>query len=145
MTRCYLFDIDGTLSDVSHRLHHIQSTPKNWNAFFDGCKDDAPIAHIVKLARDLNGSEAIVLVSGRSDRVRKQTEEWVGRQGILTTHLYMRKDGDHRQDNIVKGELLDQIVADGFVPIMAFDDRNQVVEMWRAKGVPCAQVAPGDF
>ncbi len=47
--------------------------------------------------------------------------------------------------DIVKAELLDQIVADGFSPVMAFDDRNQVVEMWRARGIPCAQVAPGDF
>jgi len=28
---------------------------------------------------------------------------------------------------------------------MAFDDRNRVVATWRANGVPCAQVAEGDF
>jgi hypothetical protein len=28
---------------------------------------------------------------------------------------------------------------------MAFDDRSQVVKMWRKRGVPCAQVADGDF
>lgn len=31
-----IFDIDGTLADCSHRLHWIQSKPKNWNAFFAG-------------------------------------------------------------------------------------------------------------
>jgi hypothetical protein len=41
--------------------------------------------------------------------------------------------------------LLDKLMADGFRPIMAFDDRNQVVEMWRQRGVPCAQVADGNF
>lgn len=57
MTRCYLFDIDGTLSDLTHRLHHIQKEPKDWNAFFDGCGDDAPIKHIVNLAISLDDAE----------------------------------------------------------------------------------------
>jgi hypothetical protein len=35
MTGCYLFDIDGTLADLSHRLHYIKPAggPKNWDAF----------------------------------------------------------------------------------------------------------------
>jgi hypothetical protein len=57
----------------------------------------------------------------------------------------MRKEGDHRDDDIIKLELLEQVRADGFEPIMAFDDRNRVVAAWRSAGVPCAQVAPGDF
>ena len=59
--------------------------------------------------------------------------------------LYMRADGDFRSDDIIKAELLAKVRADGYEPIMAFDDRNQVVRMWRANGVPCAQVAEGDF
>lgn len=146
MNRCYLFDLDGTLSDLTHRLHHIQKEPKDWNAFFDGCADDAPIPHIIELAitlHDADGPE-VVFVSGRSDRVRGATVDWLDRQG-LNCPLYMRKEGDHRPDNLVKGELLDVIRADGYEPVMAFDDRDQVVKMWRAKGIPCAQVAEGDF
>jgi hypothetical protein len=41
--------------------------------------------------------------------------------------------------------MLTQIKADGWLPIMAFDDRARVVKMWRDNGVPCCQVAPGDF
>jgi hypothetical protein len=36
-------------------------------------------------------------------------------------------------------------LADGYEPIMVFDDRNQVVKMWRERGIVCAQVAEGDF
>lgn len=144
MNRCYLFDIDGTLADLSHRLSHIQKEPKDWNAFFDACDRDGSIAHIVELATLLSIHSRVVFVSGRSDRVRDVTMDWLRARGLFGS-LYMRKDGDHRPDNIVKGELLAEIVADGWTPIMAFDDRNQVVEMWRAKGVPCAQVADGNF
>jgi hypothetical protein len=29
----YIFDIDGTLADISHRLHFIQQESKDWKAF----------------------------------------------------------------------------------------------------------------
>jgi phosphoglycolate phosphatase-like HAD superfamily hydrolase len=144
--RCYLFDIDGTIADATHRLHHIQKDPKDWPAFFDACVDDKPIQHIIDLARRLAFCEGVIFVSGRSDRVIEQTRSWLVRHGLsLWNGLYMRKDGDHRPDHIVKLELLQQIRADGFEPIMAFDDRSSVVQAWRDAGIPCAQVAPGDF
>ncbi len=59
--------------------------------------------------------------------------------------LYMRKAGDHRDDDKLKIEMLARVRADGFDPIMAFDDRNRVVKAWREAGIPCAQVADGDF
>ena len=146
MKSCYVFDIDGTIADLSHRLHHIQGESKNWDAFFAGCEGDAPIPHIIELAQDLaRGGGAIIYVSGRSDQCRKETSAWLGVNNLPIGRLYMRKAGDHRPDNIVKGELLDKLMNDGWQPRMAFDDRNQVVQMWRAKGVPCAQVAEGDF
>jgi phosphoglycolate phosphatase-like HAD superfamily hydrolase len=149
--KCYLFDLDGTMCDATHRLHHIQNGNKNWNAFFDDCVGDAPIEHIIDLAWLCAQEASIVYVSGRSDRVRQETMAWLTEHDAPWLHceytnaLYMRADGDYRPDHVVKLELLAKIRADGFEPIMAFDDRNQVVEMWRANGIPCAQVAPGDF
>ena len=145
MRPCYIFDIDGTLADCSHRLHHIQKQPKDWDSFFSGCDDDAPIAHICDLARLVNLETTVVYVSGRSDQCRDQTEDWLKENNLWTGHLYMRSEGDHRPDNLIKIELLEQLRADGFEPVMAFDDRDQVVQAWRSAGVPCAQVAPGDF
>lgn len=143
--KCYLFDIDGTVADLSHRLPHIQKTPKDWNSFFDACFEDVPISHICDMVRLLAVHYPIVFVSGRSDQVRDDTMVWLEEQGIWSGYLYMRKEGDHRPDHQIKLELLAQLRADGFEPIMAFDDRNQVVEMWRANGIPCAQVADGNF
>jgi phosphoglycolate phosphatase-like HAD superfamily hydrolase len=145
--KCYLFDLDGTLADLSHRLPLIQKDPKDWDAFFAACGDDAPISHIIGVAQALMTSGCLVFVSGRSDAVRPQTEAWLFKHGLGDGpgRLYMRKAGDHRPDNIVKGELLDQILAAGFRPVMAFEDRDQVVKMWRERGIPCAQVADGNF
>jgi phosphatidate phosphatase APP1 len=148
MTNCYVFDIDGTIADLSHRLHHIRDgmkTKKNWDAFFAEVHKDAPIPHVIDLARALAKSAHVIYVSGRSDQCRTQTAQWLDLHKLPVGSLYMRKAGDHRQDNIVKGELLDKLIADGFRPIMAFDDRDQVVKMWRERGIPCAQVADGNF
>lgn len=144
-TRCYVFDIDGTLADCSHRIHYIQSQPKLWDEFFAQCHLDKPIPHIIDLARRLYVTAPIVFVSGRSDQCREQTEQWLQEHGLPFSPLYMRTEGDHRDDDIIKLELLAQLRADGFEPIMAFDDRNRVVAAWRSAGIPCAQVAEGDF
>jgi phosphoglycolate phosphatase-like HAD superfamily hydrolase len=151
--RCYIFDIDGTLADASHRMHFIQGPEKNWDAFFAACVDDKPHEHICELALQLSYLQDawVIFVSGRSDQVRIQTRDWLFKYVYKTKYngdlirLYMRKHGDHRPDHVVKLELLEKLRNNGWRPIMAFDDRDQVVRMWRNAGVPCAQVAEGDF
>lgn len=147
--RCYVFDVDGTLADYSHRLHHINGIDKekDWDAFFEDCVADPPIDHMCDLAWALRhkANAEVVCVSGRSDQVREQTEHWLLVELSFVPKLYMRKAGDHRPDWIVKRELLAELCADGYEPIMVFDDRNIGVKMWREQGVPCMQVAEGDF
>ena len=177
--KCYLFDIDGTLADGSHREHFIRPEPKveeaakpkakrvkvtdmpdaeepkplkeeivakDWDAYFDACHLDSPIEAILTLARSLqDAGEVLVFVSGRSDIVRIKTQRWLAAQGLNYDNLYMRKAGDHRNDDVIKIEMLAEIRARGFAPVMAFDDRNRVVKAWRDAGIPCAQVREGNF
>lgn len=142
--RCYIFDLDGTLFDCSHRLYLIDGYPKDWRSFFAATPGDTPFPHIIELAHALGQKADLVFVSGRSDECRAATCDQL-RAHRLSGPLYMRKAGDHRNDDIIKSELLDMVLADGYQPIMAFDDRDRVVAMWRARGIPCAQVAPGNF
>lgn len=53
----------------------------------------------------------------------------------------MRAAGDYRQDAIVKAEILEQILADGYEPFLVVDDRPQVVDMWRSYGIVTLQCA----
>ena len=149
MKGCYIFDIDGTLADSSHRVHHIMRTdgsPKDWDAYFAALSHDKPILHMRDLARTLStGNVYIVYVSGRPEESRKETLDWLVAHRCPEGRLYMRPVGDRRDDDIVKIELLAKLRADGFEPLLAFDDRTRVVKAWRAAGVPCAQVAEGDF
>jgi phosphoglycolate phosphatase-like HAD superfamily hydrolase len=140
-----VFDLDGTLCNIEHRLHHIQNGNKDWRAFFAACPDDKPIWPLIELCRRVMSCAHVEIWSGRSDEVREVTERWIYNHGMgLVQAIRMRKAGDHRQDNIVKAEWFDSLEPHQR-PDIVFDDRKQVVDMWRAKGVICAQVAPGEF
>lgn len=144
-----VFDIDGTLANLDHRLHYIKKNPKNYQAFFNAMPMDTknePICNVLELLDD--GQNEIVFASGRPDSHMEETSAWIDANVSLhrVSHLYMRKAGDYRADYIVKEEILQQIIKDfGKKPDLVFDDRKQVVDMWRRNGVVCCQVAEGDF
>lgn len=146
---CVIFDIDGTLANCEHRIHWVRSQPKNWPAFNRAMKDDTPNWDIVWLLQSLWMAGATILIaSGRNEDDRAVTEKWLNEVAMIPnkyTKLYMRASKDYRSDDIVKSEILDQMRADGYNPTMSIDDRQQVVDMWRARGIRCLQVAPGDF
>lgn len=148
---CYIFDIDGTLADCSHRLHHIvreegDHRPKDWDGFHKHTSGDTPIPAIVSVCKAIiDAGNFVIFVTGRSEDCRADTEKWLAEHVSEGHRLYMRASGDRRDDVIVKRELLGEVIADGFAPVMAFEDRARVVAMWRSEGVPCAQVSEGDF
>lgn len=140
MTKAALFDLDGTLADLAHRLHHIKSMPPNWDAFFAACVDDPVIEPIRELVWLVDNQDyKVILVSGRSDQVRAETEAWLKAHGIPYHELHMRKAGDYRQDYVVKSEILDAILAAGNKIAFVVDDRPSVVAMWRERGLTCLQ------
>jgi phosphoglycolate phosphatase-like HAD superfamily hydrolase len=147
--RDILFDIDGTLADCSHRMHWVRTKPKNWKAFNAAMAKDMPHHDIIWLAKTLYAAgNRIIISSGRGEETRDVTVNWLdnnaGLQGVYC-RLYMRPLNDFRSDVIVKSEMLDQMIKDGYDPYMAFDDRDGVVAGWRSRGIRCLQVAPGDF
>ncbi len=55
----------------------------------------------------------------------------------------LRRDEDFRSDTIIKREILQDI--DKSKILFVVEDRNRVVNMWRAEGLICLQPAPGEF
>lgn len=162
MKPIYIFDLDGTLALIDHRLHHIQRTPKDWRAFFAACPDDAPCHAVLETLKRLRkGGAEIWVWTGRSDQVVAETEEWLHRHGVFKSvpflswdpfaapeTLLMRPEGDHRPDHELKSEwlaVLDPPEYDRLKIGGVFEDRARVVQMWREAGIPCYQVAEGNF
>jgi len=139
-----IFDIDGTLADVSARQHHLMKKPKDWDSFFRGIPQDKAIHSMVRLCNILYASGIkILLCTGRREKDRAETVKWLAQQGVNYHELILRHDGDRRSDVIVKREMLAGI--DRSKILFVVEDRSGVVEMWRSEGLVCLQCAPGEF
>ena len=138
---------DGTLADIEHRRVFLQGDRPDWARFNAAMGEDTPNRPIVDLYQTLwaSGAYDLQIVTGRNEAFRKVTETWLTWNEIPFTRVLMRADKDNRPDNIIKGEFLEQLRAEGRDIAFAVDDRQQVVDMWRANGVTCLQCDVGDF
>lgn len=132
----YLFDIDGTIAQMNR-------SPYEWRRV----GDDTPINHVIEVVNSLSlANYKIVFMSGRDGSCEQITRDWLDANIFWDyDNLFMRAAGDMRADNIIKAELFDTYVRDNYNVMAVFDDRDQVVDAWRSMGIPCYQVAPGDF
>ena len=131
-----IFDIDGVLADCTHRLHHIlvPGRKQDWDAFDALTHKDTPIPASVWLLNILRHRAKIVLLTGRSERVRKATEEWLHVNGIKYDELLMRASGDRRKAAYVKTDIMNEhnLTADNVMCI--FEDEPATITILRAKG-----------
>jgi hypothetical protein len=117
-----VFDIDGVLADPTHRQHHVASRPKDWDAFFAAVGgDDVLVAGRARL-HALAADHEVVLLSGRPESTRAETEAWLARHGIEVSRLVLRRDGDHRPAAVVKAELIASIGGPAEVAVVIDDD-----------------------
>ena len=130
-------DLDGTLAIIKDRSPFDASK----------CEQDLlnePIAELVKTYA-AKGNE-IILLSGRQDEHRYQTEQWLARYEIPYHMLLMRTTRDRRKDAIIKREIVESQLLGKYFIRFVLDDRDEVVDMWRNElGLACLQVNYGDF
>ncbi len=142
-----VFDIDGVLADVRHRLHLVSGRPKDWDAFFAAAVDDPPLAQGVALARESAKDCDVVYVTGRPERCRADTLAWLARHGLPEGELSMRSGTDRRPARLTKPPLLARL-ARGRVVAVVVDDDEQVCDAYERAGHRVLRArwaaAPGD-
>jgi phosphoglycolate phosphatase-like HAD superfamily hydrolase len=138
-----IFDLDGTLANIDHRLHFIEGDKKNWDAFFEACDKDSLVTDARDLMNGLKDNFEIIILTGRSISVLDKTKSWLRRHDCEYDRLIMRSMNNFIPDNDLKEAWGKKF---GFENILCvFEDRFKVVEMWRKNGVFCAQIADGQF
>lgn len=130
-----VFDIDGVLADVRHRLHHLATRPKDWAAFFDAAGADPPLEQGRTLCLQRAQDCEVVYVTGRPERCREDTLGWLARQGLPSGQLCMRADRDRRPARLAKPELLRRLARDRVIAIVV-DDDEQVCASYEDAGWP---------
>lgn len=117
-----VFDIDGVLADVQHRLHHIEGRRKDWLAFFDAAVDDPVLTEGVALALEASKDCEIAYLTGRPERCRLDTEVWLRANGLPAGTLRMRPDHDRQPAARMKPKVLAELAAGRVVAVVVDDD-----------------------
>jgi len=135
-----IVDLDGTLAN--HKgVRYIHDLTL--------CDGDKCYLHIRDILNWFRISKAntgkIIICSGREDKYKDLTQQWLKKYCIEHDELFMRKAGDRRKDCIIKREIFDANIKGKYNILFSLDDRNQVVEMYRHMGIPCLQCNYGDF
>ena len=144
-----IFDLDGTLALIDKRraLATKDNGKMDWDVFFDpkNIDLDLPNQPVIDMANMLSKQGyTILILSGRSDVTHQATRDWLNKHGVWFDNLIMRtQDFLYMRDSDLKHMWLNTIGKDRVA--MVFDDRNQVVDMWRKSGLTTFQVADGDF
>jgi len=150
-----IWDIDGTLSNPEHRSIYVNCEKKDrdFDKFRELAYLDTP--KIVEIGicngNHLNGFK-VIFCTGRLESDREMTIKWLKDHGVAAAHavvpLDLRMRPDERQfekDYVVKSDILDEILNEGYTVHMVYDDRDQVVKMFRKRGLICHQVQNGNY
>jgi predicted kinase len=132
-----IVDIDGTVALMNGRDPYDMTR----------VAEDRPNPAVITAVRAMHATgHHIVFCSGRTEEARVATERWLAQHvAVPYQALLMRPNGDSRKDSIVKAEIFERDIRPRWSVTGVFDDRAQVVRMWRSLGLTVFQVAEGNF
>lgn len=135
-----VFDIDGVLADVRHRLWTLESRPKDWDLFFALAPEDPPLAQgLAAVQAEAARGHAIVYLSGRPEQCRADTVAWLARHGFPEAPVHLRPAADRRPARLVKPQLLRALESQHLI-VAVYDDDADVIATMRELGYAATHV-----
>jgi len=136
MTDAVIADLDGTLVDVSSILHHVAGEERDFAAFHSASRDCPPRPEVVEAVRAAHEQgRAVLVVTSREFVWRDLTLDWLQQHDVPYDQLVMRIVGDYRPDHVVKAEMLDQLEKDGYRVVEAWEDAEDIADLWCSRGI----------
>ncbi|MFI6335787.1 hypothetical protein [Streptomyces sp. NPDC050535] len=127
-----VFDLDGTLADSAHRQRFLEREPRDWDAFFAAAPQDPPLAEGVAMALESAVECEVVYLTGRPERCRRDTLDWLAAQALPEGRLWMRRDDDRRPARRTKLEILRRLARDHEIRVLVDDDELVCADAARA-------------
>ena len=143
--KAFLVDIDGTLMDISKRRDIKPFIVKEGDLhWYNKDMPNPPVVETVKAL--IAAGYQPLFVSGRSSIGLSETLKQIAQAlQLKMIVLYTRVQGDFRKDVEVKKDIYQKYIESNYDILLALDDRDSVVAFWRSMGIPCFQVAEGNF
>ena len=139
-----IFDMDGTLADVSGIRHFVMDkNNKNFDKFHSHSIDCPPNDWVVDLAHQFQREGlTILIVTARSQMWFYHTFFWLIENSVPFDDIFMRVNKDYRKDYLVKKDILSRIQS-RYNPIIAVDDNPAVLKLWEESHIPTIIQVPG--
>ena len=117
-----VFDLDNTLADTTHRQKFLARRPKDWDGFFSAAPQDPPVPEGIALVRESARECEIVYLTGRPERCRRDTLDWLAAHGLPEGPVHMRGNADRRPARRTKLEILRRLARTHEVRVLVDDD-----------------------
>ena len=149
MRSAVIFDMDGTLADVSSIRHHLtkydetkRTVVKHFHRFHAESVSVPPHDHVVNSAQMAHMlGHAVLVVTARKHMWRHHTAWWLALHNVPSDMLMMRGNEDNRKDYEVKKDMLDTL-RKAYDIIHAWDDNPSIIKLWEESNIPTT-VVPG--
>ena len=140
----------------------VKSTTKQNSSFWWNDKDDIDVDDFLGLDTDVKKGKDLVALAGYKRAIsnfvnivtgdsipvvfNSKDESYTdGKKVVIGSNLDDKKSHFMKDSDLKQGWLNDSDIVDKDDVFAVFDDRNQVVDMWRDNGLMVFQVADGDF
>ena len=148
----YLIDLDGVLTKpdpANQPPKDLDETDKEfWDFYYDRIMEEIPNFQMIDF---INKGLAIynhpykhmniIIHTARPERFRTRTIAWFKKHNVTYESLVMRQDGDFSFDDDAKEKSLKSIIqVMNQKPIAVFEDRPELVKMYRKHGLLVLQV-----
>jgi len=132
----YIFDIDGTVAHMHNRRAY------QW----DKVKDDLPKQDVIQIINTLEeAGNVMIACSGRDGICEQDTRDWLVDNSVHYSKFFIRPVSDSRKDYVIKEEIYNNNIKGNYNILGVFDDRDQVVHLWRHLGLTTFHVNYGNF
>lgn len=149
MKNVIIVDLDGTVCDHLHRVHLGQAGV--WEEYHAACVDDEPNEDVATIIRMILAFVKfdVIFLTGRNEKFRSVTIEWLRKHRLYSDTLLMRPDGNYERTEELKLKMLEEYFGNKEIAmeriLFALDDTDRIVEAFRNYGLPCWQVRQGMY
>ena len=132
MSAIWIFDMDGVIANIDHRLHHIYKDNPDWDAFFSDSEllRDSVIPATRTIMDGLESQKIFpIILTSRTENTRIATASWLARVGVKYSELIMKPENTHDLSSPAwKKSILENLVEAFGAPAYFFDDSLENVE-----------------
>lgn len=135
--KAIIVDIDGTLANSDHREYILEHG--NRDGYFDAADGDTVNDWCADLIDQYRGSHAIILLTGRPEKIRDLTTFWLNDYDIPYDMLIMRGENDREQGHIYKDKIYQNYLRHRYDVRLIIDNDPKIIEKFRSMGIPALE------